>query len=41
MLAVQSRQTIDPAFDLNNDGVINIIDARVMMTLCTRARCAA
>jgi uncharacterized protein len=29
------------AFDLNNDGIVNILDARVMMTLCTRTRCAA
>ncbi|MGO4890832.1 ExeM/NucH family extracellular endonuclease [Flavobacterium sp. W21_SRS_FM6] len=39
--AIQARQTIDMAFDLNNDGVVNILDARVMMTLCTRTRCAA
>ena len=39
--AIRSRQTIDMAFDLNEDGVVNILDTRVMMTLCTRTRCAA
>ncbi|MDP5040047.1 MAG: dockerin type I domain-containing protein, partial [Paraglaciecola sp.] len=39
--AIQFRETIDMAFDLNNDGIINALDTRTMMTLCTRARCAA
>lgn len=39
--AIQRRETIDMAFDLNNDGVVNALDTRVMTTLCTRARCAA
>ena len=41
MMAVQSRQEIDMAYDLNNDGVVNILDARVLMSMCTRTRCAA
>jgi predicted extracellular nuclease len=40
-LAIQQRLPIDMSFDLNNDGVVNILDTRVMMTLCTRTRCAA
>ena len=39
--AVQRRESIDMAFDLNNDGAVTVLDARVMMTLCTRIRCAA
>lgn len=39
--AIRKRQTIDMAFDLNNDGVVNILDTREMKLLCTRARCAA
>jgi agarase len=38
--AVQSRQTIDMAFDLNNDGVVNVLDVRAMMAVCTHSRCA-
>ena len=30
----------DPAFDLNEDGVVNIADARKLITLCTRPGCA-
>ena len=41
MMAIQSRQPIDMAFDLNEDGVVNILDSRFMMTICTRERCAA
>ncbi|WP_158970443.1 Ig-like domain-containing protein [Paraglaciecola sp. L3A3] len=37
--AIQSRETIDMAFDMNDDGVVNILDSRVMMSICTRARC--
>ena len=40
-LAIQKRLPIDLAFDLNNDGVVNALDTRVMQTLCTRTRCAA
>jgi predicted extracellular nuclease/endonuclease I len=39
--AIQRRQSINVAFDLNNDGAVNILDARFMMSLCTRTRCAA
>jgi len=39
--AIQRRETIDLAFDFNNDGVVNTLDARLMMTLCTRSGCAA
>jgi hypothetical protein len=28
------------ARDLNHDGVINALDARILTTLCTYARCA-
>ena len=41
MVAIQRRLAVDDAFDLNNDGVVNLLDARVMMALCTRTRCAA
>jgi predicted extracellular nuclease len=40
MRAVQQRLTIDMVFDLNNDETVSIMDARVMMTLCTNTRCA-
>lgn len=40
MRAIQSREPIDNAFDLNNDSVINILDARTMMSLCSRPYCA-
>ncbi|WP_339723186.1 alpha-L-fucosidase [uncultured Paraglaciecola sp.] len=39
-IAIQKRQVIDSSFDLNNDGVVNILDARVLMSMCTRDRCA-
>ncbi|WP_158965818.1 Ig-like domain-containing protein [Paraglaciecola sp. L3A3] len=38
--AVQSRQDIDMAFDLSEDGVVNVLDVRAMMAVCTRSRCA-
>ena len=38
--AVQLRQDIDLSFDLNDDGVVNSLDVRVLSTLCTRAGCA-
>ena len=41
MRAVQTRQPIDIAFDLNGDSKVDILDVRFMMTLCTRERCAA
>ncbi len=41
MRAVLLRQTIDLAFDLNSDGIVSMMDVRVMMSLCTRTRCAA
>jgi Ca2+-binding EF-hand superfamily protein len=41
MRAIQFGQTIDLAFDLNNDGAVSMMDVRVMMSLCTRTRCAA
>ena len=40
MRAIQAKEEIDAAFDLNADGIINILDARVMMTMCTNYRCA-
>ena len=39
-LAIQKRQAIDISFDFNKDGVVNVLDTRVLMTMCTRARCA-
>ena len=39
--AIQQNQAISMAFDLNDDTVVNIRDARAMMSLCTRFRCAA
>ena len=41
MKALQKREVIDTRFDLNDDGVINILDVRSMMDLCTRERCAS
>jgi predicted extracellular nuclease/endonuclease I len=38
--AIQALEEIDMTFDLNADSIINILDARTMMTLCTRAQCA-
>jgi len=40
ILAIQHNQPINPAFDLNEDKVINMIDVRVLRTLCTRRGCA-
>ncbi|MCF2949492.1 Ig-like domain-containing protein [Paraglaciecola aquimarina] len=40
MSAVLGRQTIDMVFDINNDGVVNMFDARALAPLCTRTRCA-
>ncbi|GAC21492.1 ExeM/NucH family extracellular endonuclease [Paraglaciecola arctica] len=39
--AIQRRQSVGMEFDLNEDGRITTLDARVLLTLCTRARCAA
>jgi len=41
MRAIQLGQVIDLAFDLNNDTAVTMMDARIMMSLCTRNRCAA
>jgi predicted extracellular nuclease len=41
MSAIQLGKSIDLMFDLNKDDVITMMDARVMMSLCTRNRCAA
>ncbi|MFN0167966.1 MAG: dockerin type I domain-containing protein [Bryobacteraceae bacterium] len=42
ILAVLNTPASKPrdARDLNGDGVINVLDARSLATLCTRARCA-
>lgn len=37
---IQARQSIDLQYDLNDDNVVNALDARLMMNLCTRTRCA-
>ncbi len=41
MIAIRSRQPIDLKFDFNEDGIVNILDLRMMMRMCTRSRCAA
>lgn len=38
--AIQRRQPVDMAFDLNEDGRITTLDARVLTQFCTRTRCA-
>ncbi|MDU0353909.1 beta-galactosidase [Paraglaciecola aquimarina] len=38
--AIQAREQVDLAFDVNQDGIVNVLDARVIMSLCTRARCS-
>ena len=40
IFAIQAKQSIDLSLDFNNDGVITVIDARMMATLCTRSFCA-
>jgi len=40
MRALQTSSEIDTSFDLNNDEVINTLDVRAMMLLCTRDNCA-
>ncbi|GAA0350978.1 hypothetical protein GCM10009092_14220 [Bowmanella denitrificans] len=40
MRAIASRQEIDMAFDLNEDGVVNTRDVQMMSRLCTRTGCA-
>lgn len=41
MGAIAARQTIDMAFDLNNDGVVNMYDIYTAYAACTRPMCAA
>ena len=41
MSAIQLGESIDLMFDLNKDEAVTMMDARVMMSLCTRNRCAA
>lgn len=38
--AIMMRQPVDLKFDLDNDGRITTLDARVLLTLCTRPNCA-
>lgn len=40
LMAIRTRQAIDMSFDLNGDGRISTFDARVLVSLCTRPRCA-
>ena len=40
VLAVRKRETLDPAFDLNGDGVINSRDARSYRALCSYQNCS-
>ena len=39
-LLVRQGEATDMANDFNNDGVVNTSDARSLMSLCTRSRCA-
>ena len=39
--AIQRGETVDTAFDINDDGRITTSDARALTRLCTRTRCAA
>jgi predicted extracellular nuclease len=39
--AIQRRQPVGMEFDLNGDGRITTSDARFLLSLCTRSRCAA
>ncbi|WP_370242744.1 ExeM/NucH family extracellular endonuclease [Alteromonas abrolhosensis] len=39
--AIQRGETVDIAFDINEDGRITTSDARALTRLCTRTRCAA
>ena len=38
--AIQAREQIDLSFDINEDGIVNVLDARAIMNLCTNARCS-
>jgi predicted extracellular nuclease len=38
--AISLGESIDTAFDFNNDGLINIFDVYVLYSLCSRAGCA-
>ncbi len=38
--AIRSNRTISPEFDLNEDGAVNVLDVRIMRTMCTLNRCA-
>lgn len=40
MTAIQRHSEIDASFDLNEDGVINMLDVRALSALCTKSRCA-
>ncbi len=39
--AIQRGESVDLAFDINEDGRITTSDAKALTRLCTRARCAA
>ncbi|GGW80347.1 ExeM/NucH family extracellular endonuclease [Alteromonas halophila] len=41
MTAIAARQAIDMAFDLNSDGVVNMLDIYTLYSLCTRQMCVA
>mgnify|MGYP001942600444 CR=1 FL=1 len=40
ILAIQRRQNIANSFDLNEDGIINMLDVRALRSLCTNRGCA-
>jgi hypothetical protein len=41
IITLLSGQSIDDSFDLNKDGVVNQLDSRAMMRICTRENCQA
>ena len=38
---ILSGETDDMQYDFNHDSVVNSLDVRALMSLCTRSRCAA
>lgn len=41
LIALLRRQSVDDSFDLNDDGLVNQLDTRAMMRICTRENCQA
>ena len=40
LLLLRSGEPVDSQYDFNYDGTVNTSDARALMSMCTRARCA-